>query len=170
MELAGSGYLYTVALLAMTFVGFCAIVLMFRQGIKHSSRIVLHSHAYIELGFSAAAFAMLAPLLSACGLPDGQTWRIASIAIAIVMVIQSSRHLNQFVRAFGTLYPRILVNSAISALVVIGLVANASKYPFEPQLGPVAVAATWRLVHGAEIFLLTFEDFFANPTRARKSK
>ena len=59
MELPGSGYLYTLAVLAMTFVGFCAIVLAFRHTTKTSPTNVLHSHIYIELGFSAAGFAML---------------------------------------------------------------------------------------------------------------
>lgn len=37
MELPGSGYLYTMATLAMTFVGFCAIVLIFRQSMGAES-------------------------------------------------------------------------------------------------------------------------------------
>ena len=66
MELQGAGYLYTLATLAMTFVGFCAIVLIFRQsmGAESSKFHRYASHVYIELGFISAAFAMLGPLLA----------------------------------------------------------------------------------------------------------
>ena len=37
VELPGSGYLYTIAALAMTFVGFTSIVLVFRQDMKASA-------------------------------------------------------------------------------------------------------------------------------------
>ena len=52
MELAGAGYLYTLATLAMTFVGFCAIVLIFRQSMgRQSSKFHRYaSHVYIEIG------------------------------------------------------------------------------------------------------------------------
>lgn len=67
MELPGSGFLYTLATLAMTFVGFCAIVLVFRQsmGAQASPFHRYASYVYIELGLTSAGFAMLPPLRSA---------------------------------------------------------------------------------------------------------
>lgn len=85
MELPGSGYLYTIAALAMAFVGFTSIVLVLRHEIKASPITALHSHGYMEHGFSAAAFAMLAPLLATFGLSVPVIWRATSLIIAIVI-------------------------------------------------------------------------------------
>jgi hypothetical protein len=89
MELPGSGYLYTLAVLAMTFVGFCAIVLAFRHTSKTSPANVLHSHIYIELGFSAAGFAMLPPLFATFGLSAPHHLALLSLIIAVILVIQT---------------------------------------------------------------------------------
>jgi hypothetical protein len=164
MEISGSGYLYTLATLAMTFVGFCAIVLVFRQGMRAESgkRHRHHSHLYIELGFSAAAFAMLAPLLAACGIAHPVAWRVSSAIIAVALVAHNVLQLRRFKASNpGRLPKRVWVNSIITGLVTLGLLANTSGFLMEPGLGPVAIAATWRLAMGVEIFLLTMEEFIA---------
>jgi hypothetical protein len=76
MELPGSAYLYTLATLSMTFVGFCAIVIVLRQtaGKELSGWHVVLTRLYIESGFWAAAFCMLPSLLALHGLsPRGRT-------------------------------------------------------------------------------------------------
>jgi hypothetical protein len=164
MELSGSGYLYTLATLAMTFVGFCAIVLAFRHGMsaKGAEHQRHHSHLYIELGFMAAAFAMLAPLLAACGIPHQIAWRVSSAIIAVVLVAHTVFQLRRFRASNPGRFPkRVWVNSIITVFVILGLLANASGFLMEPGPGPVAIAATWRLAMGVEIFMLTIETFVA---------
>jgi hypothetical protein len=168
MELPGSGYLYTIAALAMTFVGFTTIVLVFRQNMKASPITALHSHGYMEHGFSAAAFAMLPPLLATFGLSVPVIWRSTSLIIAIVIIGHHWFTLHRFLRTTGRLPLRFLINSGISVIVIIVLLANAVGSPFDPQLGPVAAAATLRLFIGAEIFMLTFEEFFADSKLAKR--
>ena len=162
MELPGSGYLYTIAALAMTFVGFTSIVLVFRQDMKASAITAVHTHGYMEFGFSAAAFAMLAPLLATFRLSVPVIWRVTSLIIVIVIIGHLWITLHRFQRTSGRLPLRFLVNSGITAIVIVVLLANAVGSPFDPQLGPVAAAATLRLFIGAEIFMLTFEDYFVD--------
>ena len=59
-----SAYLYTLATLAMTFAGFCAIVIVLRQTGKDLSgfHIVL-TRIYLESGLFSAAFCMLPPFV-----------------------------------------------------------------------------------------------------------
>jgi hypothetical protein len=144
----------------MAFVGFTAIVLVFRQTIKHSPIKVLHTHGYMEQGFSSVAFALLAPLLATFGWSIPVIWRSTSLIIAIVLIAHTWLVVNRFLRAAGRLPQRVWINSGITVIVIIALPANAVGSPFDPQLGPIAAAATWRLILGVEIFMLTFEEFF----------
>ncbi len=162
MELPGSGYLYTLATLAMTFVGFCAIVLVLRQsmGAQSSKFHRYASHVYIELGLTSAAFAMLAPLLAVCELPLAAVWRVASAIIAVALVIHTWSILKRFKATRPGPFPaRVWVNTTVTGLIVLGLLANTAGFFMEPGLGPVAIAATWRLIMGVEIFMLTLEEF-----------
>src|SRR5262249_2474098 len=93
MELPWSSYLYVVATLAMTFVGFCAIVISLHQTRKKSPNIQIlriHTRGYIELGFSSVGVAMLAPLLAACGLSASLAWRWSSVIIAVALTAHVS--------------------------------------------------------------------------------
>jgi hypothetical protein len=170
MELAGSGYLYTLATLAMTFVGFCAIVLVLRQsmGAQSSKFHRYASHVYIELGLTSAAFAMLAPLLAVCGLPPAAVWRLASAMIAIAIAVHTWFILRQFKASRPGPFPaRVWVNTTITVLVVLVLLANTAGLLIEPGVGPVAIAATWRLVMGVEVFMLTLEEFLERSVKRK---
>ena len=96
MELPGSAYLYTLATLAMTFAGFCAIVIVLRQtaGKDISGFHLVLTRLYLESGLFSAAFCMLPPLLALCGLAETTVWRVSSAIIAAVLI------------CFGATYPR----------------------------------------------------------------
>lgn len=63
MELLGAGYFFTLAGLAMAFLGFTSIVVVLHQssGNPLSPFQVLITQLFTELGVMATAFAMLAP-------------------------------------------------------------------------------------------------------------
>ena len=86
MELPGAVYLYTLATLAMTFAGFCAIVIGLRQttGKRISGFHIVLTRLYLESGLFAAAFCMLPPLLGVCGQSAPIVWRASSAIIAIL--------------------------------------------------------------------------------------
>ncbi len=164
MELPGSGYLYTVATLAMTFIGFCAIVIsLHATRDKENRKLKLlrrHTRGYIEIGFSAVMAAMVAPMLAACGMPAWLTWRWASAIIAVVFAVHIWYTLTRFAAITGRIPTHVLVNSTITGLIVLSLLVNSSGFLIEPSAAPVVVAATWRLIHAVEVFLLTHEDYF----------
>src|ERR1700692_2026043 len=78
MELSGAGGFYTLAELAMAFAGFTAIVVVLRQsaGKALSQLHVLFTSVYVELGLMASTFAMMAPVLALCRIPETLVWRI----------------------------------------------------------------------------------------------
>jgi hypothetical protein len=81
MELLGSSYLYTLAALSVTFVGFYALVIVLRQtfGGALSKLDVLITRIFIQLGFLVAASAMLPPLFALFGLRQDLIWRTCSL-------------------------------------------------------------------------------------------
>lgn len=166
MELPGSAYLYTLATLAMTFAGFCAIVIVLRQttGKAISGFHLVLTRLYLESGLFSAAFCMLPPLLALCGLTETTVWRISSAIVATVPI------------CFGATYPmrraaittdslpstRWMPIVAVSMLVVVALVSNAVGFPYRPTIGPIAVAATWFLGCGATVFVLALNAVWTN--------
>ena len=169
MEGAGANYLYALATLAMTFAGFCAIVIVLRQAIGKglSGFHVLLTSVYLEAGLATTAFCMLPPLLALCGVPQDAVWRASSgIIIAAILLYGWAYPRRRRVKTLDRLPLQRWLPIAIgSAVVMIGLLANMLGVPYEPCVGPVAVAATWTLGCGAIIFVLAFDEFWEHPQR-----
>lgn len=166
MELQGSAYLYTLATLAMTFAGFCAIVIVLRQttGSYISGFHLVLMRLYLEAGLFSAAFCMLPPLLALCGLTEPMVWRVSSAIIATVLLCFHVTYPMR--RAVLTAGPvpraRWMPIVAVSTLVVVALVSNAAGFPYHPTIGPIAVAATWTLGCGAMVFVLALNAVWTN--------
>jgi hypothetical protein len=77
MDPRAGGYLFTLATLAITFVGFSAIVIALRQtlGGTMSRFDVLLARIFIQLGFVVAAGSILPALLARSGVSAAQSWR-----------------------------------------------------------------------------------------------
>jgi hypothetical protein len=164
MELSGSGYLYTLATLAMTFAGFCAIVIVLRQSIgkEIAGFHVVLTRLYLEAGLWAAAFAMLPALLAICGLPHETACQASSAIIAIVMVTYGATYPARRRAMMVEPLPRArwMSVAGMSAFVIAGLVGNAVGVPIKPGVGPIAFAATWTLASGATIFVLALNSLW----------
>lgn len=162
MELPWSNYLYALATLAITFTGFCSIVLVLRphKDVRSFQLHRLFTRGYIELGFTSAAAAMLPPLLAACGLSQQTVWRSSSAIIAGILILHTvillRRVIASKVRRFRG---RAVGFTTITVFIIIWLICNAVGVPAIPGLGAVVVAATWRLVMGCALFMISFEDF-----------
>jgi hypothetical protein len=163
VDLPGSGYFFALAALAMTFVGFSAIVITFRQGtgLPLTPLQILTTSQYIELGFMAAGFAMLGPLLALCGLPEGLVWRLTSLVIIAVrtpsFVVYPKRR--KLAAPDEELPLRYKINVAIFAAIAILLLMNAIGVPFPPSPAPVAIAASHTLLVATSLFVRTFTLF-----------
>lgn len=149
MELPGSAYLYTLATLAMTFAGFCAIVIVLRQTIGKdiSGFHIVLMRLYLEAGLFSAAFCMLPPLLAVCGLGATTVWRVSSALIAIVLLGYGATYPMRRSAMMQGALPRArwVPIVAASMLVVVALISNAFGYPYPPTMGAIAIAATWTL-------------------------
>jgi hypothetical protein len=164
MDLPGSAYLYTLATLSMTFVGFCAIAIVLRQsiGAEMSGWHIVLTRLYIESGLWAAAFSMLAPLLALCGLTAPTVFRVSSGIIALSMLVYGATYARRRRLMMTERIPvrRWLGVTAGSLLVIVGLLSNAAGLPFAEGVAPIAIAATWTLGCGAVIFMLALDTFW----------
>jgi hypothetical protein len=172
MEGAGASYLYALATLAMTFAGFCAIVIVLRQAIGKglSGFHVLLTSLYLEAGLGTTAFCMLPPLLALCGVPLLAVWRASSGVIMVVILLYGWTYpRRRRVKTLDRLPPRRWLPIVIgSAVVILVLLANVFGIPYEPNVGPVAVAATWTLGCGAVIFVLALDEFWEHPSNRQR--
>ncbi len=89
MELYGVSYLYTMALLAMTFIGFSAIVMLLRQTLhgKLSRLDLMIAQSYMEFGLMISVGAMLPPLLGSWQLSPAIIWRVSSGLLAVCVLL-----------------------------------------------------------------------------------
>jgi hypothetical protein len=88
MELPSAAYLYALATVSITFVGFSALLIVFRQSIgggptRYDTYFAL---SFIQAGFIVTAGALTPPLLALYGWPETGVWRVASLAMAIPML------------------------------------------------------------------------------------
>lgn len=168
MELPGSTYLYTLATLAMTFAGFCAIVIVLRQTVGRdiSGFHVVLMRLYLESGLWAAAFCMLPPLLVVGGTTVETACRASSVIIAIVMMTYGATYAARRRSMMTDPLPamRWVPILIVSLLVIAALISNAVGIPYPPATGPIAVAASWTLGCGAMIFLLALKSFSSDST------
>jgi len=89
MELPNATYLYTLALIAVGFVGFSAIVLILRQsaGTTLSSLDTIVARLFMTRGFMITYLSMLPMLLAAFELSQSAVWRISSALAGLSLVV-----------------------------------------------------------------------------------
>jgi hypothetical protein len=148
MELAGTDYLYALATVSITFVGFSALLLFFRQTLgggltKYDAYFTL---SFIQPGFIVTAGALLPPLLALCGLPPETVWRVASALTAVpifLFVVTVPGRRRAAVNEPMPIYVATLL--VLQALGGLALIANAVGRPFAPGPGVYAGVMTWLL-------------------------
>ena len=171
MELPGSAYLYTLATLAMTFAGFCAIAIVLRQtaGKGISGFHLVLTRLYLESGLFSAAFCMLPPLLALCGLTETTVWRVSSAIIATVLLCFGATYpMRRAAITAGSLPSARWVPIAFVSMLVVALVSNAAGFPYRPTIGPIAVAATWSLCCGATVFVLALNAVWTDTVETNR--
>jgi hypothetical protein len=173
MELPGSDYFYALATVAITFVGFSALLLFFRQTLgggltKYDAYFTL---SFIQPGFIVTGGALLPPLLALCGFDRDDVWRVSSALTAVMIVlfvatVPARRH--AAVDEPVPVYVAALL--ALQALGALVLVANAIGQPLAPGPGLHAAAVTWLLFTTAIAYLRALAISIHRPlTRAHGS-
>jgi hypothetical protein len=145
MELQGATYLFTLAALSVTFVGFSALVIIIRQtlGGQMSQLEILITRIFIQLGFMVTAGAMLPPLLALFELPHPLIWRISSVAAAIPSFLFAVTYPSRRRAASGVPTPLVIWLDVMVLLAAVAvLIFNCAGIGTAPGPGPFAAALT----------------------------
>jgi hypothetical protein len=163
---AESDYLFRLATLSLSFVGFSSVVVALRSALGGdlSDRHIRLVRLYIEGGLLVTALALVPALLNILRVPVAVTWPLSSAAAAtiftFVLLIQFRRR-----RAVepGRFPLWVIVIYAISIAAVLGLWINVVGLLFAPNVGPYAFVLTWALGVFGFIFVRTIEIFLHRP-------
>ena len=145
MELPGSGYLYTLALLAITYGGFAALFMLFREKARGE---MMHYDAFlirgvVQKGFIVAACAMLPPLLGYCDLSQSTIWRVSSLIAGVLQALFLVTWISRRRAVKGVPTSKWLVlNLSFQLLTAIFLIVGATGKVFEPGPGPFLIGVS----------------------------
>ena len=165
MTSAESDYLFRLATLSLSFVGFSSVVVALRGALggELSDRHLRLVRLYIEGGLVVTALALFPALLDILHVPDTVTWPLSSAAAAsifsFVLLIQFRRRRT----IEGRFPPWVVVTYAVSIVAVAGLWFNAAGIPFAPSVGPYAIVLTWTPCIFGFTFVRTIELFLHRP-------
>src|SRR5258707_2428156 len=143
MESPGTSYLYTLALMGMTFMGSAAIVIALRQAWGRHLRAfdVLFAGVYMEFAVIVSMGAMLPPLLMLWELPVGAVWRLSSGLVGVPLLGIAWSYPARRRATAGEPTPRyVRVNVTIILLISLTLLIVATGMLHE-RSGPAFLAA-----------------------------
>jgi hypothetical protein len=166
MELHGSGYLYALATVAITFVGFSALLLVFRQTIggRMTRYDAFFTLSFVQAGFIVAMGALLPPLLALYALEEETAWRVASAVAAALILAFVAAFPARRRRATGSKAPAYVWGLLVlQAFAGLDLVLGAIGRPLGPQPASFAAAMTAMLIASAVAFLAALSLVFREP-------
>src|SRR5690348_14694308 len=84
-ELPGSSYLFALATVSITFVGFSALLVVIRQGMggRLKEYDIYFTLSFVQIGFIVTGSSLVPPLLWLYEWPVAVVWRLASAIIAL---------------------------------------------------------------------------------------
>jgi hypothetical protein len=145
MELPGSSYLYTLALLAITYGGFAALFMLFREKLRGK---LMHYDAFlirgvVQKGFIVAACSMLPPLLAYCDLSHPAIWRLSSMVAGVLQALFLVTWLSRRRVVKGVSTSKwLMLNLFFQLLTAAFLIVGATGKVFEPGPGPFLIGVT----------------------------
>jgi len=125
VELPGTAYLYTLATVSISFVGFSALLLVFRQSMggaltRYDTYFTL---TFIQVGFLVTAGALIPPLFALFGWPESRVWAVSDVSIALPVLAFTASVPSRRRAATGTPVPAfvwtLLAVQAGSALALL---------------------------------------------------
>ena len=146
MEPTGSTYLYALAAVSITFVGFSALLVIFRQArgdalTRYESYFVL---SFIQPGLIVTGGSLLPSVFALYGFPAPAVWRASSIIAAIPIVVFVTTLPSRRRAATGgkpiPLYVRVL--ASVDLVIALYLIANAAGIAAANGVGPYAASLT----------------------------
>lgn len=162
MDLPGSAYLYTLAVVSITFVGFSALIIVFRQSVggKPTPYETYFTLSFVKIGFIVSAGSLVPPLLALYGWSPDATWRVGSIVLALPVlwfVATIPAHRRAATGRPIPAYVRTLLT--IQALSAVALVLESLQV-FQPGPGVYASALTIVLITSGMAYLVALSIAF----------
>jgi hypothetical protein len=134
MELSGSPYLYTLAMVSITFVGFSALLVVMRQakGGGLTNYDTYFTLSFIQIGFIVTASGLVPPLLAAFDWSPNAVWRVSSALVAVSILWFVSKVPARRRAATGMPVPVFVaallsVQAAAAAVLLVNAVAGLSR-------------------------------------------
>lgn len=171
MEPSGSTYLYALAAISVTFVGFSALLVLFRQArgegmTRYESYFLL---SFIQPGFIVTGGSLLPSVLALYGLPAPTVWRFSSIIIAIpILLFVATLPGRRRAATSAPMPPYVLVLSLAQLLIAAYLASSAAGAPVPAGVGPYAAAMTALLFTTAIAYVIALSVAFAEPSKPAK--
>jgi hypothetical protein len=169
MTLTGADYLLRLSALAVSFVGFAAVVVALRRalGADLSALHMYFVRFFIEGGLAVAAFGLLPGALSFTGLANLTIWRLSSAAAAFMFSVYFIFLFRRRRRVtIGPIQLQTRVAFAMSITATLALWVNTVGFGFQPSAAAYALALTWLLVVGGWVFVQNLGLFFGEaPSR-----
>jgi archaellum biogenesis protein FlaJ (TadC family) len=145
MELPGVNYLYALATVSITFVGFSALLLVFRETIggRMMSYDSYFTLSFMQAGFIVTAGGLLPQLLAFYEMSHTSVWRTSSLILAIPIFLFVARipvRRRTATKESIPFYVGLLL--LLQFLAGAYLLLNAVGWPAPPNLAPLALALT----------------------------
>lgn len=128
-DLPGSVYLYALATVSITFVGFAALIIVIRSAVgrelsKYDTYFLL---SFIQVGFISTAGSLVPSLFAMYGWNPHTVWRVSSVVTLLAMLWFIVRLPARRRAATGQrLPPFLIVLLGVQSLVVVMLIAQAA--------------------------------------------
>jgi hypothetical protein len=167
MELVGATYLYTLATISITFVGFSTLFMIIRQtlGGAISKFDILLARNFLQIGFAAVITSLLPPLLILFSLHEHTVWRLASVAGAIFPLLFAATYPARRFAATGTRMPKLVWSVMIALYAAAGVfLLNAIGKPMAPGPGLFALGVTIIVFNSFQAFLNALRFFLSQPS------
>ncbi len=170
MDPSGSGYLYALAGVSVTFVGFSALLLIFRQArgdpmTRYETYFVL---SFIQPGFIVTAGSLLPSVFALYGLPAAAVWRASSLLLAVPILIFVATLPGRRRAATSAPTPQyVRILSFLQLLIAVYLVMNGLGVA-PAAVGPYAAAVTGLLFTTAIGYLIALKVAFEQPRGSSK--
>jgi hypothetical protein len=157
MDLPGVSYLYTLATVSITFVGFSALLLVFRETIggRMTGYDSYFTLSFMQAGFIVTAGGLLPQLLAFYEMSHTAVWRTSSLIMAVPVFLFVATVPGR--RRAATKKPVPFYVGFLLLLQFLAgayLVLNAVGWPSPPHLAPFALALTVMLLTTGVAYLI----------------